>query len=149
MPIEKSEQSDERFQGSPLDRHPWETDYKNSETTIVPSVLSRRLDINLNHSNGRGGSLLYRTVTFTSGDATPSVLNANICITAGATAITDFDDGKVGQVIYILATGSITVTDNAAIVLNGSANYAMTDTDTLVLCMFQDQIWHELSRSVN
>jgi len=87
--------------------------------------------------------------TFTSGEATPTVANGRVFKTAGTTAITDFDDGIVGQTIQILATASITVTDGAPIILNGSANYTMTDTDTLTLTMFNDQVWQEVGRSVN
>ena len=90
------------------------------------------------------------TVTvLTSGDATPTVKDKYVFKTAGTTAITDFDDGVIGQTIYILATASITITDGAPIILNGSANYTMTDTDTLTLTMFNDQIWNEVSRMVN
>ena len=87
--------------------------------------------------------------TFTSGDATPSVKGGRLFKTAGATAITDFDDGVLGQMIIIRATASITITDGAPIVLNGGVNYAMTDTDTLTLVMFDDQVWYEVARSVN
>ena len=90
-----------------------------------------------------------KVFTFTSGDATPSVKGGHLFKTAGTTAITDFDDGQVGQTIKILATASITITDGAPIILNGSANYTMTDTDTLVLTMYNDQVWSEDSRSVN
>ena len=89
------------------------------------------------------------TVTFTSTDATPTVAAGDIFKTAGTTSITDFDDGVVGQTIQILATASITITDGAPIILNGSANYDMTDTDTLTLTMFNDQVWQEVARSVN
>lgn len=88
-------------------------------------------------------------VTFTSTDATPSVAGGTIFKTAGTTAITDFDDGVVGQTIQILATASITITDGAPIILNGGSNYSMTDTDTLTLTMFNDQVWSEVARSVN
>ncbi|MCH7690961.1 MAG: hypothetical protein IIA17_07960 [candidate division Zixibacteria bacterium] len=90
-----------------------------------------------------------RHITFTSGDATPTVANANLCDTAGTTTITDFDNGIVGQIIYILANDSITITDGTPIILNGSADYTMTVTDTLTLCMFNDQAWSEIARSVN
>ena len=88
-------------------------------------------------------------VTFTSTDATPTVAIGRVFKTAGTTTITDFDDGVVGQTITILATASITITDGAPIILNGSANYTMTDTDTLTLTMFNDQVWSEVARSVN
>ena len=87
--------------------------------------------------------------TFISGDATPSVIGGRLFKTAGTTAITDFDDGVLGQTIVILATDSITITDGAPIILNGGGNYAMTDTDTLTLTMFADQVWSEVARSVN
>ena len=90
-----------------------------------------------------------KVYTFTSADATPSVKGGSIFKTAGTTAITDFDDGVIGQTIRILATASITITDGAPIILNGNANYTMTDTDTLTLTMFNDQVWSEVARSVN
>jgi len=88
-------------------------------------------------------------ITFESADATPSVRGANVFITAGTTAITNFLGGELGQTIRILATDSITITDNASIILNGSVNYAMTDTDTLTLTMYEDGVWSEDARSVN
>jgi len=54
--------------------------------------------------------------TFTSGDATPSVLNNSKFITAGTTAITNFDDGVEGQTITVYRGASdISITDNATI----------------------------------
>jgi len=88
-------------------------------------------------------------ITFDTGDATPSVAGGRLFKTTGTTAISDFDDGVEGQLIYVLATASITITDGAAIILGGSVNYAMTVTDTLVLGMFNDQVWSEVARSVN
>ena len=90
------------------------------------------------------------TVTaFTTADATPTVKDKYVFKTVGTTPITDFDDGVLGQTIQILATDSITITDGAPIILNGSADYTMTDTDTLTLTMFNDQVWQEVARSVN
>lgn len=88
-------------------------------------------------------------ITFTSADATPTVKGGNVFRTAGSTAITDFDDGVVGQTIRILAVGSITITNGSPIKLQGAGNYAMTAGDTLVLTMYEDQVWHENARSVN
>jgi hypothetical protein len=90
-----------------------------------------------------------QVITFTSTDATPTVANGTIFKTAGTTTITDFDDGVVGQTIMILATATITITNSAAILLNGATDYIMTDTDTLTLTMFNDQVWQEVARSVN
>ena len=90
------------------------------------------------------------TVITLSADATPTVGSGNCFKTSGTTSITDFNNGVVGQVIHILATDSITITHNATvIVLNGAVNYDMTVTDTLTLTMFNDQVWHEVARSVN
>ena len=103
----------------------------------------------MNNSVGGGGSYTARHVDFTSTDATPSVKNANVFETAGTTAITDFDDGVIGQVIFIKATDKVTITYNASIiVLTGSTNFMMENGDTLTLAMFDDQVWHEISRNV-
>ncbi len=88
-------------------------------------------------------------VTTLADDGTPTVAAGDVFKTGGTTAITDFDNGVVGQTITILAEHSVTITDGSPIVLNASGNYAMTTSDTLVLTMFNDQIWHEVSRSVN
>ena len=94
--------------------------------------------------------ILPVVTAFTDADATPTVLDGQLFTTAGTTAITDFDDGVVGQTITILATASITITHNASnIILNGGVNYAMTDTDTLTLTMFVAGVWSEIGRSVN
>lgn len=54
--------------------------------------------------------------TFTSGDATPSVLDNSKFITAGTTAITNFTNGVEGQTITIYRGASdIAITDNANI----------------------------------
>lgn len=89
------------------------------------------------------------TVTTLADDATPTVAASNLFITGGATTITDFDNGVVGQTIKILAAHSVTITHGAPIILNGAANYDMTDTDTLTLTMYNDQVWSEDARSVN
>jgi hypothetical protein len=70
-------------------------------------------------------------------------------VTGGTTAITDFDDGVVGQTITILSAHAVTITDGAPIILNGSANFVMAASDTLTLTMFNDQVWQEVSRTVN
>lgn len=132
-----------------VDFNPLMTDFANKEIVVQPSNVAARLDFNMNRARTAGGSFISRHVDFTSGDATPSVKNANVFETTGTTAITDFDDGIIGQVIMIKATANITITDGAPIILAGSVDYAMTDTDTLTLCMFDDQIWQEISRSVN
>jgi len=78
---------------------------------------------------------------------TPTVRGGHVFKTGGATAITDFDNGVVGQTIKVIAAHTVTVTDGAPIILAGS--FAMTPSDTLTLTMFDDQVWQEVSRSVN
>ena len=87
--------------------------------------------------------------SFASSDATPSVINGNVFRTAGTTAITNFDDGVVGQTIMIGATGNITITANSSLILSGSANFTMVNSDSLTLTMFTSGLWTEVSRSVN
>lgn len=127
-----------------------EKEKKEQEDTPIPNDDLKNVDeITDNALSPVDGVYYNEVVTFRSGDATPSVGRGNVFRTAGTTAITDFDDGILGQVIYILADDSITITDGAPIVLNGNANYNMTATDTLTLCMFNDQVWSEVARSVN
>lgn len=90
------------------------------------------------------------TVTFSSGDGTPSVAESNLFICAGTTAITDFDDGEVGDVIMItgptVGGTEIVITNNSNIYLAGNQNFTMGNDDVLVLAMFEDQVWQEVAR---
>lgn len=88
-------------------------------------------------------------ITFTSTDATPTVGGGSVFITAGTTTITDFDDGYTGKIITVIAASSITITDGTNILLNSSANWAMTDTDTLTLLQKADGKWYEMGRGDN
>ncbi len=96
----------------------------------------------------QSGISLGLTVTAV-GDMTPSVLDASFIELAGGTAISNFDDGKVGQVIRIRAELNTSIGHGTNIVLNGAANFDMIYDDTLTLGMFDQDIWLELSRSVN
>jgi hypothetical protein len=87
--------------------------------------------------------------SFTDEDATPSVLGGSVFLTVGTTTITDFDDGVEGQIIHVLAETSITITDGTNIILHGSANFAMADSDSLTLICKADGKWYELARMVN
>ena len=97
---------------------------------------------------------VYTNLTYNTGipaladDATPSIFGSNIWRTGGTTAITDFDDGVEGQIITIIAQHSVTITDNTNLLLAGG-NFAMTNTDTLMLVQKSDGKWHEISRSDN
>jgi len=82
-------------------------------------------------------------------DATPSVKFRDKWITGGTTTITDFDDGVEGQEITVFAEHSITITDGTNIFLSGSANFVMTDTDSLTLVQKADGLWYETGRGDN
>ena len=86
-------------------------------------------------------------VTFTSTDATPDVNGGKTFITAGTTAITDFDLGVVGDTIKILAASIIVITHGSPVSLRGEVSFSMVVGDTITLHMFNDQVWEELSRT--
>ena len=80
---------------------------------------------------------------------TPTVLSKGQFKTGGTTTITDFDDGVIGQTIEILSAHAITITDGTNILLDGSRDFVMAAGDTLILKMFNDQVWEEVSRKTN
>jgi hypothetical protein len=86
------------------------------------------------------------TITFTTGDATPTVSTGRTFITAGSTAITDFDDGVDGQIITVRAHGAITLTDSANLQLQGDANFVMAADDTVTLANVGGTNWYETGR---
>ena len=131
------------------ERIPFQEDFNSKQIIVSPNYLRARRDINLNSSRGTAGAVFFRVVTFADTDATPSVMNANVFITTGTTAITMFDDGTAGQCIIVNATGNITITDGTNLQLAGNANFAMTSNDTLTLMMFVQGTWLETARSVN
>ncbi len=97
-----------------------------------------------------GGRLITGLVTTLLDEGTPTVAAGNVFIThANATTITAFDDGVVGQEITIYCAADITITDGAALDLQGGTNYSMTTTDTLTLMQFTSGNWVETGRSVN
>jgi hypothetical protein len=110
------------------------------------SVSSSRYDIPTN-AYFKAGS--YKKMQTLAASATPSVANGDIWFTNGSTAITNFTNGTPGQIITVLATGSITITNGASIQLAGATNFAMTDLDALTLIYISSNLWRELSRSVN
>jgi len=116
------------------------------KTGVVESVSTARYDIptNLNLQQG-----LFYSINTLAATATPSVANFILCNTSGTTAITNFTNGTTGQVIIVLATGNITITNGASIQLAGAANFAMTSLDVLTLVQISSNLWREVSRSVN
>lgn len=113
---------------------------------VVQSLSTARYDIptNLNLQQG----LFYPINTLAATD-TPSVANFILCNTSGTTAITNFTNGTTGQMIIVLATDSITITNGASIQLAGAANFSMTNLDVLTLVQISSNLWREVSRSVN
>ena len=83
-------------------------------------------------------------------EATPSVAHqGRYLFTGGTTAITDFDDGRPGQTITIVANHTITIADGTNIKLDGSVSWEMQSGDTLTLIQKSDTYWYEISRSHN
>ena len=89
------------------------------------------------------------TITTLANDATPSISAGDRFLTGGTTTITDFDDGYTGQIIYVIAAHSLTITDGTNIFLSGSAIFEMTASDTLTLIQQSDTKWYELARGDN
>ncbi len=90
--------------------------------------------------------------TASSGDTTPTagVQDGWLLITnAGATTITDFDDGYDGDIITVEFTNAnTTLTDGTNIYLSGSANYN-PPANTIMQFLRRGNKWYELSRSNN
>ncbi len=116
--------------------------------TVELSRGGGRYTINADGSHLILGPVYEATITLDD-TGTPDVSGGNSFITGGTTAITDFNNGVVGQTIKVLAKGTITLTNGTPIKLAGAGNYSMTITDTLTLHMFDDQVWSEIGRSVN
>ena len=111
-------------------------------------VTSAESDLSTSTSNLVAVAFRNSVVGRLANSATPSVIGGQVFKTGDTRRVTDFDDGVVGQEIVILAEHRKTVRDNAAIILAGGEDYAMTPGDTLTLRMFNDQVWHEVARSV-
>lgn len=88
--------------------------------------------------------------TYTPGDTTPSVLDSGILsiANAGATTITNFDDGVTGQLIYLFFEDANTTVNRANCVLAGGVNFTSSANDILVLIKTAT-VWAEVCRSVN
>jgi hypothetical protein len=89
-------------------------------------------------------------VAFANADTTPSVLGGRLFLTAnaGATSITMFDDGYVGQEITVIfGDANTTLVDGGNLKLNG--NFTTPAADSTWKGVFNGTNWHELSRSVN
>lgn len=89
--------------------------------------------------------------SYSAGDTTPTVLGISYLYIAnsGATTITNFDDGVVGQVIVLEFADSNTTINRSNAYLSGGTNFTSTAHDILILMKGNDGLWTELSRSVN
>jgi hypothetical protein len=133
--------------GEPTSTQYWGKDNEDYKVVIKDSAgttIYTMDDIRMPAANRRA------TVSFTSTDATPSVKESKNFILQGSTTITTFHDGEVGDIIHIKAAGgtqTLTIQYSSAVLLAGGKDYIMSNTDTLTLCMFTDQVWTEISRS--
>lgn len=86
--------------------------------------------------------------TFTSGDATPSVLDNSKFITAGSTAITNFDDGVEGQTITIYRGASdISIADNATIDPIIAGTLTLTSARPSVTFRLASGVWKQVEEA--
>lgn len=101
-----------------------------------------------------GPGLAYADVkpigVFTANVTTPSVYKGNVFQTAnsGATTITNFADGKPGQLITVIVDANTTVQNNATLKLAGAVNFVGT-ADDLISLVYDGTAWREMARSVN
>jgi hypothetical protein len=81
--------------------------------------------------------------------ATPSTSSGSLLVSGGTTTVTNFIGGFAGQIITLLFSPGITITDGTNIFLTGSADFVGKATDTLQLICKADGKWYEVARSVN
>lgn len=87
----------------------------------------------------------------TAGDTTPSVYTKSLFYSNNTTAttITDFDDGKEGQIItLIMLDGSTTVANSTTIYLAGTGDFGQSPGGTLTLIK-RGASWYELARKTS
>lgn len=99
----------------------------------------------------RRGRLVDQIITIAANDTTPSVAKGNYFRTSantGATAITDFDDGDIGQEITVSGgsdTNASTMASGAELKLSGAMTLGAYDS--IILQMMPTGKWQELSRT--
>ena len=83
----------------------------------------------------------YDYDTFTASDTTPSIKNKKMWFThTGTLTITDFDDGVIGDVIYVLSKGAITF-DVTSSGLKGGTNDLVTADGDLTCWLYNGTDW--------
>jgi len=86
-------------------------------------------------------------VTFTDGDLTPSVANVRMGITAntGATSISTFNDGVIGQTVILrFNDANTTLTHGATLQLIGNANFTGASGDMKTFTTDDGTNWYEV-----
>lgn len=126
----------------------------NDTTFLSDSDTTTVLNGNVDSTGKIIGPVKYADpITFTDQDTTPSVKNGNIFRTAntGATVITGFDDGQIGQMITIRLGDAFTdFTDSATLELEGNANFTTgLAGDTITFLKLTATAWIEVSRSIH
>lgn len=109
--------------------------------TVLPEVIAALNDrmLRLTHE------LTPRVATMRSGDATPSVKDIDVLVSAGTTPITGFDDGFPGQHITVLSQSAITF-DTTSSNLNGSSvDIATASGDTTQWYTNDGTTWYLLA----
>ena len=94
--------------------------------------------------------LVTQAGSYSAGDTTPSVANIShlVIANAGATTITNLDDGVEGQVVVLKFSDANTTIDRTNAYLAGGVNFVSSDRDTLTLMSLGGQ-WYEIARAVN
>lgn len=90
-------------------------------------------------------------ITFTDGDATPSVAGGNefYANNSTPTTITNFDGGFEGQTIKIdFANGNTTIANNANIDIQGALVPSVTMPTGSQIAFEKRTVWREVNRSV-
>jgi hypothetical protein len=103
------------------------------------------------HKEGRVASRYAntRTIPTMPDEATPSVKGSDKWLTGGTTSITDFDDGREGQMITIIAEHSVIIAFGSDIQLSDNGNFVMRVGDTLTLIRNVSGVWYEVSRGLS
>lgn len=123
-------------------------------TTVALSYLGAGQAVITDTSTGRG-QLLHAEVpgTIAADDTTPDVSSASVFYTSantGATAITDLDNPKAGQILRICGgsdTNATTIADSGN--FNLSAGFTANADDCITLLVVADNDYIELGRVNN
>ncbi len=117
---------------------------------VIPYADRLNITRKLTTADATVSALLVTNAPISLADsATPSVAAGNSFLTGGTTTITNFTGGVPGQIIHIIGSYAVTITDGTNIFLSGSANFNLASSGVLTLIQSTDGKWYEMSRSVN